>query len=139
MSERVFQMRLDCRYQTSDNKVADLRVEHLEEGEWKPFDLHLDSPGFQVFVYAAFTCQHLYFRANCAERGLVLESATGSILVATDENWGMIRLHVDFEGRLRSGTPAQDDLDYLVERMGQCPVSTNVKRVADSKTVVRFV
>ncbi len=123
MSDRSFQMRLGCRYEDPDNTVGDLRVENLEEGEWRDLDMNTRSPGFLVFVYAVFTCQHLYFRANCAERGLMLESAEGAIDVATTEDWALTRLRVHFNGRLKSGTPSSDDIDYIVGLMKQCPVS----------------
>ena len=139
MNERDFQMRLACRYQDPDNAVVDLRVEHLDDGEWKPFDLHIGSPGFQIFVYAALTCQHMYFRVNCAERGLMLESARGSVHMLTREDWELKRVRIDYEGTLKSGSPSDDDLDYLVERMKLCPVSKNTKAVADSETTVTLV
>ena len=75
MSDRSFRMRLACRYQDPDNTVSELTVENFEEGEWRDLGLNASSPGFLVFVYAVFTCQHLYFRSNCAERGLMLASS----------------------------------------------------------------
>ena len=50
--------------------VADLDVEHMAGGQWEAFDLGVTSPGFEIFVYAVFACQHMYMRVNCAERGL---------------------------------------------------------------------
>ena len=138
MSERHFQMRLSCRYQAPDNTVADLRVEHLEKGEWTPLDLSLGSPGFQVFVYAIFTCQHLYMRTNCAERGIALDSAQGRIHVIAGDDWIMDRLHVGFDARVRSGEPSEDDVEHIVRRMRQCPVSINLRQVADADTVLRL-
>ena len=38
-----------------------------------------------------------------------------------------------------SGTPAPGDVDYIVERMQHCPVSINLKDVADSRTAVDFI
>ena len=138
MSERSFQMRLLCRYEDPDNTVGDLRVENLEEGEWRNLDLTTRSPGFLIFVYAVFTCQHLYFRANCAERGLMLESAEGAIDVVTTEDWALTTLHVHLKGKLKSGTPSSDDIEYIVSRMKQCPVSRNTREPPDSQTVVDF-
>jgi len=138
MSERHFQMRLSCRYQDPDNTVADLQVEHLDKDEWKPLDLHPGAPGFQIFVYAIFTCQHLYMRTNCAERGIALESAEGRIHVAAGHDWTMDRLHVAFDARVRSGEPSEADLDHIVSRMRQCPASINLREVADAETVLRL-
>jgi hypothetical protein len=138
MSERDFQMRLSCRYRDPDNSVAELSVQHLDKGEWQDFELDAQSPGFLIFVYAIFTCQHLYLRANCAERGLVLESSSGSIHVVTAQDWDIRRLHVRFDGKLRSGTALTEDVDYIVGRMQQCPVSRNVTDVRDSETVVHL-
>jgi len=73
MNERHFQMRLHGQYQEPENSVASLRVEIFAEEEWQMFDLNSGSAGFLIFVYAMLSCQHLYMRLNCAERGLLLE------------------------------------------------------------------
>ena len=138
MSDRSFQMRLGCRYEDPDNTVGELGVENLEEGEWRDLDLNTRSPGFLVFVYAVFTCQHLYFRTNCAERRLMLESAEGAIEVVTTEDWALTRLHVRFNGKLKSGNPSLGDVDYIVGRMKQCPVSKNTREPPDTQTTVNF-
>ncbi|MGD2083291.1 MAG: hypothetical protein PVF91_10005 [Chromatiales bacterium] len=138
MTERHFRMRLSCRYEEPKNAVTDLRVEHLEKDEWKPLDLGLGSPGFQVFVYAIFTCQHLYMRTNCAERGIALDSAQGHIHVTAGDDWTMSRLHLGFDARVRSGEPSDADVDYVVGRMRQCPASINLREVADAETVLRL-
>ena len=78
MSERTFNMRLKSTYEGTTNTIASLAVEHRVKEEWQPLDLGITSPGFDIFVYAVFTCQHLYFRSNCAERKLLLDSAEGS-------------------------------------------------------------
>ena len=41
------------------------------------FDLNSGSAGFLIFVYAVLNCQHMYMRLNCAERGLLLDTAEG--------------------------------------------------------------
>ena len=139
MSDRRFRMRLGCRYAPPDNKLAELAVETFEDEAWKPFEPDLLSPGFQVFLSAAFSCQHLYFRTNCAERGLVLDSAEGELEVVTDRDWVIRRMQVRFVGRLASGTPTQEAIDYIVERMGHCPVSANLKPIAEHQTRVELV
>lgn len=136
MSERKFEMRMSCRYVETTNAVASLEVEHEVEGQWRPLDLGLATPGFDIFVYSVFTCQHMYFRVNCAERGLVLNSATGSIVIGTDADWNMDTLQVHFSGTLGSGQASQDDIDYIVSRMKQCPVSRNIREVPGARSVV---
>ena len=131
-------MRLSCRYEPPDNKLGELKVEIFEDEAWKPFKLDLLSPGFQMFLSAAFSCQHLYFRTNCAERGLVLDSAEGELEVVTDWDWGIERMRVRFAGHLASGNPTQDAIDYITERMGHCPVSINLKPIAERDTRVEL-
>ena len=134
MSERHFQMRLHGTYQEPENSVASLRVEIFVEEEWQMFDLNSGSAGFLIFVYAILNCQHMYMRLNCAERGLLLETAEGYIHVTTTEDWLLSGLRVEFTGNLRSGTPAQDDLDYIIGRMENCPVSRNLDYRASGHT-----
>ncbi len=138
MNDRVFDLRMSCRYGGPDNAVAELTVEHFDDGEWRPFDLNARSPGFLVFVYALLTCQHLYLRANCAERALRLGSAAGAIHVVTTEDWDLRTVEILFEGKLTAGIASEADVDYIVARMKQCPVSRNTKKIRDSKTSVRL-
>ena len=139
MSERRFEMRLNARYQDPDNSVASLEVDIMGEQGWQPLNLNALSPGFQIFTYAVFTCQHLYMRSNCAERGLMLKSAEGSIELLTDEVWKMTRLHVGFDALLKTGDPTEADIDYITGRMGQCPVSRNIIAPADIEAVLTFI
>jgi uncharacterized OsmC-like protein len=138
MNEHRFQMRLFSRYEDPDNSVADLKVEICADDEWQVFDLNARSPGFSIFVYAVFNCQHTHMRLNCAERGLMLESATGAIDVEAGEDWFVRKLHIHFDARLKSGSPVDDDVRYIIERMRQCPVSVNLKEIADSKTEIHL-
>ena len=78
----------------------------------------------------------MYMRLNCAERGLPLASADGTIDVRADADWVVQQLHVAFTGMLKSGTPAQADLDYIVDRMKHCPVSTNLREAPDTRTTL---
>jgi hypothetical protein len=64
----------------------------------------------------------------------MLESAKGTIDVVASEEWVIEQLHIDFTGKLRSGSPADGDIDYIVDRMGHCPVSMNLKPVTGSST-----
>ncbi len=136
MSKRNFNMRMKCTYEGNTNAVASLQVEHQVEGQWQQLDLGITTPGFDIFVYAVFACQHMYFRVNCAERGLVLKSAEGSILIAAAEEWNMETLHVHFTGRLDSGQASPGDIDYIISRMQQCPVSRNLREIPDYKSTL---
>lgn len=138
MSDRRFQLRLSCSFQQPDNQIGKLGVEILEDGNWKPFELGLRSPGFQMFLCALFSCQHLYFRTNCAERGLVLDSAAGELEVVTDRDWVIQRMKVRFVGGVAGGAPTQEVIDYIAERMGHCPVSANLKTIAERDTRIEL-
>ncbi len=129
-------MRMKCSYTGSGNDIASLGVEHTTNGDWDNFDLQVTSPGFEIFVYAIFTCQHMYMRVNCAERGLQLASSEGSITVGTDENWSMDTLKVGFTANVASGSADQDDIDYIISRMKQCPVSGNIREVPGAETTI---
>ncbi len=87
MSKRNFNMRLKSTYQGKTNAIASLAVEHKVKGQWQPLDLGLAAPGFDIFVYSIFTCQHRFFRVNCAERGLLLNSADATIVIGADLGW----------------------------------------------------
>jgi hypothetical protein len=136
MSERDFSMRLNSTYEGNTNAIARLEVEHKVGDNWQPLDLGLASPGFDIFVYAVLTCQHMYFRVNCAERGLVLNNAAGSIAVGADRDWKLESLQVHFSGQLDAGQASPGDIDYIVSRMKQCPVSRNIQEIPDAKTTV---
>ena len=136
VSEHIFKLRLSCSYADPDNSVASLGVEVFGKDGWEPFELGTGTAGFLIFAYAVFNCQHMYMRLNCAERGLLLESASGTIDIRTDADWVVQQLHVGFTGALKSGTPAQADLDYIVDRMKHCPVSMNTREPVDSKTTL---
>ena len=136
MSERNFNMRLKSTYEGDTNTIASLEVEHRVKGEWQPLDLGIASPGFDIFVYAIFACQHRFFRVNCAERKLVLNSAEGSIVIGADKSWNMETLQVHFSGQLGSGQVSPGDIDYIVSRMQQCPVSLNIREVPDTESTV---
>lgn len=127
MSDRHFHLKLDATYIEAENKVDDLNLQVLHEGIFEPLnDLGIRSPGFLLFINALFSCQHLYMRTNCAERALVLESTQGELQVNTSETWEIKDIDVLFNGQLKSGSPSQDDLNYITERMRHCPVSTNL-------------
>jgi hypothetical protein len=129
-------MRLKCGYSGSSNDIAELDVEHMVNGQWEEFDLCVTSPGFEIFVYAIFTCQHMYMRVNCAERCLQLASIEGNIAVSADEAWNLETLQVAFSGKLARGAADQEDIEYIISRMKQCPVSQNIREVPGAETIL---
>jgi len=129
-------MRLESTYEGETNAVTSLKVQHRVKDKWLTLDLGLDSPGFDIFVYSVFTCQHRFFRVNCAERGLLLNSAKGTIDIGTDQPWNMETLQVHFSGRLGNGQATPDDIDYIVSRMKQCPVSRNLREIHNDETTI---
>jgi hypothetical protein len=139
VSERNFNMRLKSTYEGDTNTIASLEVEHRVKGEWQPLDLNDASPGFDIFVYAIFACQHRFFRVNCAERKLVLNSAEGSIVIGADKSWNMEILKIHFSGQLGSGQVSPGDIDYIVSRMKQCPVSLNIREAPDTESTITLI
>jgi len=73
MSDLTFQMLLHSNYIDDNNNIDQLHVEHLVDNNWQELDLNTSSPGFDIFIYAILTCQHMYFKNNAAEYGLVLD------------------------------------------------------------------
>ncbi len=126
MTDRHFHLRLTCNYETDKNDVTDLAVEIWVDDEWKNLHLSTKSPGFLLLVYGLFSCQHLYMRTNSAERNLILKSATGELKLTAGEFWNIKNVDVVFNTKLKSGQPSDDDIAYIIERMGHCPVSTNL-------------
>ena len=118
--------------------VASLQVKVFQEDEWKAFDLNTGSPGFLVFVYAVLSCQQMHMRLGCVERGLHLDLAGGDIEVVTREDWIITRLRVDFEAHLKEGHASAEDVDTIVQRMKNCPVSRNLTFSPQSETSLVF-
>jgi len=126
MANRHFYLRLNCTYRGPQNDIDDLTVDTAKDDAWEKLHLDTRSPGFLLFINGLFSCQHLYLRTNCAERNLLLESSTGELQVLTNEVWRIQSARVSFDVHLKSGLPTQDDIDYIIDRMGHCPVSTNL-------------
>lgn len=129
-------MRLQGRYADPDNSIAALKVTLRADDEWQPLQLGIDSPGFLIFVYSVFTCQHTHFRITCAEQGLTLDTAEGEIELATSEAWNIKSIHLSFSGNLKSGTASPDDIEKIVKQMQQCPVSRNLVSSIETTTKV---
>jgi len=48
----------------------------------------------------------------------------------------METLQVHFSGQLGSGQASPDDIDYIVARMQQCPVSVNIRDVPVTESTI---
>ncbi|HBH35827.1 MAG TPA: hypothetical protein DDW45_05500 [Gammaproteobacteria bacterium] len=139
MNKHYFQLRLNSTYESSKNKLQHLLVEHVVDGEWQPLVLSERSPGFLIYAYSIFTCQHLFMRNNCAERGIELASTSGEMVLVADEAWRLEQMHISFDAKPSRGTASEDDREYIISRMGQCPVSKNLPEIADVQTVLNFI
>jgi hypothetical protein len=137
MQGHRFEMRLDCHY-AKENSIDSLKVEHLDGDEWKSLELDTLTPGFLIFTYAVFTCQHMFLRANANERSLHMGRSSGTIRIDAAPDWKIEKLYVAFEATLKSGTPTADDIDYITGRMRQCPVSKNLGEIPDTQTELLF-
>lgn len=138
MSEHDFQLRMKCIYSGDDNTVLSRSVEHLHENQWKPFELGIGSPGFEIFVYSLLECQHTYMRTNCAERGLVLDTSECDAIIGANKDWALDTLNMRFSIILDSGSASTENTDYIVSRMKQCPVSRNLREIRDSEIHLDF-
>lgn len=138
MNGLTFQMILHCSYEKDENDVTQQNVEQLVDDSWEELNLSTASPGFDIFMYAILTCQHMYFRINATKYGLVLNESEGLITVVTDVHRSIQSLHVDFKGKLKKGIATVDMVDSIVARMNLCPVSINLKDISDRKLTVVF-
>ena len=138
MNDLTFQMLLQCKYKNDDNQIDQQSVEHLVDDSWQELNISNSAPGFDIFMYAILTCQHMFFRNNAAEYGLVLNSSEGLITVITDEHRDIQSLHVDFKGMLKKGTADDEVIKSIIARMDLCPVSINLKGFHDRKTTLVF-
>ena len=87
MNKHIFNLRIAADYGTTENDIISLEVQVLNESEWEILDLNTMTPGFLIYVYAIFTCQHMFLRTNGTERKLAFTSSVGELLVETSEDW----------------------------------------------------
>jgi len=139
MNARHFHLRLSASYEGEKNAIDTLRVEVLNHGEWQALELSVRSPGFLLYINALFSCQHLYMRTNAAERNLILASSHAEMKLNTVSGWQIHNVEVSFKVKLKSGTPSDDDLAYIRERMHHCPVSSNLKQSVNLQNSVEFI
>ncbi len=138
MADKTFHLRLNADYQGSENNIQNLAIEILNDGSWESLELDIHSPGFLLFINGLFSCQHLYMRTNAAECELQLIKASGELYVETTENWEITQAQVSFVAQLRSGDPSDENLDYIIDRMHHCPVSSNLPEHLLLQVSVRF-
>ena len=139
MPTREFLLRLECSYEGANNDVRELRVWKQDDGEWRRFDLDNLTPGFDIFCYALLACQHTYLRLNCAESGLSLQRVEGEMHLSTSADWDILSLLLSFSAHLRSGDPEPEVVEYIIDRMQQCPVSKSLHPIADCNVLLAFV
>ena len=138
MSKHIFNLRMNASYSPTENEIATLNVEVLADDEWTALELNTLTPGFLIYVYSMFTCQHMYLRTNGTERNLAYASSKGSILVEASEDWFLEKVDVRFAVKLASGEANKDNTGYIVSRMKQCPVSKNLPENLEVHTSVEF-
>jgi uncharacterized OsmC-like protein len=138
MSKHDFHLRLNCTYESSENKISVLDVEVSTADGWQPLDLSEASPGFLIYVYSIFTCQHTYLRLNAGENGLIIDSAEGDLKLQASEDWQLESIDVAFDVKLKSGTVTDEKTALIIERMKQCPVSLNLPTNVVVNTRVYF-
>ena len=138
MSDLTYQMLVHCHYTGDENDIERLHVEHMVEDNWQELDLNNYSPGFDIFVYAILSCQHMYFRNNATEYDLVMDSSEALITVITDEHRSIHSLHAEYKGKLKKGTANADKVNSIAARVELCPASINLKDITDKKITVHF-
>ncbi len=138
MSKHVFNLRMAADYGPTENEITSLDVDVLNENEWEILDLNTMTPGFLIYVYSMFTCQHMFLRKNATERKLAFKSSRAELLVEAGDDWLLEKVYVKFIVKLAAGEANDDDNDYIVSRMKQCPVSRNLSQGIDIHTSVEF-
>jgi uncharacterized OsmC-like protein len=138
MSKHIFNLRMAADYGPAENEITSLQVDVLNENEWETLDLNTTTPGFLIYVYSIFTCQHMFLRTNATERKLDFKSSRAELLVEASEDWLLEKVYVKFIVKLLAGEAGDEDSDYIVSRMQQCPVSKNLPQGIDVVTSVEF-
>ena len=138
MSKHIFNLRMAADYGPTENEITSLDVDVLNENNWETLDLNTMTPGFLIYVYSMFTCQHMFLRTNATERNLAFRSSRATLLVEASEDWLLEKVHVKFIVKLAAGEANNDDTDYIISRMKKCPVSKNLPQGIDIDTCVEF-
>ena len=138
MSTHQFRLRAEFGYNGDDNQLQRLQPEIFTGDGWTALDLGVDSPGFLIFVYSFFICQHTFFHGNCTERGLLLDSADEILELVTGEDWKIERIDVSIHAELRGGSADTGTIASIEQRMRQCPVSINLDEPGDYTIELSF-
>jgi len=138
MSKHIFNLRMAADYGPTENDITSLEVDVLNDNEWEILDLNTATPGFLIYVYSIFTCQHMFLRTNATERNLAFKSSRAKLLVEASEDWLLEKVYVEFSVKLSAGEANDDNTDYIVSRMKLCPVSKNLPQGIDIDTRVEF-
>ncbi len=138
MSKHIFNLRMAVDYGPTENEMTSLQVDVLNDNEWEILDLNTTTPGFLIYVYSIFTCQHMFLRTNAAERKLNFKSSRAEIMVEASDDWLLEKVYVKFIVKLAAGEANDGDTDFIVSRMQQCPVSRNLPKNIDIHTSVEF-
>ena len=138
MNKHIFNLRMAADYGSTENDITSLEVQVLDDNEWEILDLNTTTPGFLIYVYSIFTCQHMFLRTNATECELAFTSSHGELLVEASEDWLLEKVYIRFSVQLAAGEPNDDDIDYIVSRMKQCPVSKNLPQDIDIRTSIEF-
>ncbi len=138
MATRRFQLKFEARYETEKNLVSELQAWQRKQGSWQTLELDVSTPGFTTYVYSLLTCQHLYLRNSCAEKSLQMTSASGEILLKTNVDWIVTDVQAQFDIALRHGEASTEDIEYIISRLKQCPVSRNLPGAVDLDAQLHF-
>ena len=138
MSKHIFNLRMAADYGPAENEITSLDVDFLNDNNWEILDLNTMTPGFLIYVYSMFTCQHMFLRTNAAERNLAFKSSRAELLVEATEEWLLEKVYVKFIVKLAAGKANDDDIDFIVSRMKQCPVSKNLPQGIDIDSGIEF-
>ena len=138
MSEHPFQLRASFRYSGEDNKIDEIDAKILTDAGWSKLEIANTSPGFLIFVYSFLICQHTYFHANSLERGLLLDRAELELLLRAGDDWKIDKVKVAVNAMLRAGETDSASIDYIKQRMRQCPVSINLQEPPDYRIELQF-
>lgn len=128
MTDKHFNLKMNATYADDKNSIDDLSIDVKTEDGWQALAIDIRSPGFLLFINALFSCQHLYMRSNSAECGVVLESAKGELKITTNDIWEIQTAEINFDVKIKSGTITEENHAYILERMGHCPVSSNLPK-----------
>ena len=123
---RTFHFRLNSTHTDPNNAVATLHVEQYVNDVWQPFELNEYMPGFQIFAYSCFICQHTYLRMNATEQEMNLAFISGTFTLTTSQDWEVLSVDAEFDAYLSAGEATPKQVNDLIDRMKGCPIARNL-------------